>query len=455
LAGFDKIKLSQLMEKDRLTMPKIHIQNKEWSPPDGFIKVDSKVPGVIVYAPKPKVNQVDDLKQYACPNCGANVAYNVSAGGIACEYCGYIAPVVGKRVGRAADEFEFTLETISQSTRGWGTKRQVLHCDSCGAELSIAHGEVTTTCPFCASNQVNVTTSPDQSLRPRFLIPFKVTLQDTRRLAQDWLGKGWFHPKELASGSLVRKFTGIYLPYWTFDTRVNAAWQAEVGYEKKVRHYNASAKRWETRTTIVWRWEDGSIRLNIDDFLVSGSDNQHINQPILNQLLPFELNGLIAYQPDYLAGWQAQAYETTLTEAWETAKTAIREQAKKACYQDIPTNHVRNFSMTADFADESWRYILLPIYIATYKYEDKRFQMMVNGQTGKVAGQKPVAWWKIWLAIAAALAPGLIAGGIGLLLIMFDRPGALPAGLGIMLFIIGMVISFVLLKKARQSEVGS
>ena len=108
--------------------------------------------------------------------------------------------------------------------------------------------------------------------------------------------------------------------------------------------------------------------------------------------------------------------------------------------------------MSADFADESWRYILLPIYLSTYKFQDSTYQVMVNGQTGTVAGQKPVAWWKVWLAIAALLAPGTILGLIGLPLILLAGVGVILLGLGIILFIVGFVLSIKIYNQARQSE---
>ena len=136
----------------------------------------------------------------------------------------------------------------------------------------------------------------------------------------------------------------------------------------------------------------------------------------------------------------------------ETGKRTIREKARKACHADIPTHHVRNFSMSADFSDEAWRYILLPVYLSSYKFEDKVYQVMVNGQTGATAGQKPVAWWKIWLAIAAILSPGVILGLIGLPLLLLGGAGMIPIAIGFFLFIIGIIISVFLYNKARRSE---
>ncbi len=425
---------------------------QHWNPPKGFIKVKSQIPNVVVYAPRPETTDVDDVRTYTCPNCGATIAYDVQAGGVACEYCGYTSKVTSQKVGRQADEFEFTLTTINQAEQGWGEERQMLHCDSCGGELSIPKGALTTTCPFCTSNKVNITTSRDQVLRPRFLVPFKIQPKQTRALAAAWLGKGWFHPQDLRAAAVLQRLTGIYLPFWTFDAAISAHWRAQVGYEKTERHYNASQKRWETRTKIVWRWENGNIGLNIDDLMVTGSSPRRISHHILNRIYPFNLSELVTYQPDYLAGWQAQAYETTLTDSWEMGKAIMREQAKKACHQDIPTHHVRNFSMSADFNDESWRYILLPVYLAAYKFENEIYQVMINGQTGAVAGQKPVAWWKIWLAIAALLVPGTLLGLIGLPLLLLGGAGVILIGLGIFLFIIGAVISVILYKKAKDSE---
>ena len=78
--------------------------------------------------------------------------------------------------------------------------------------------------------------------------------------------------------------------------------------------------------------------------------------------------------------------------------------------------------------------------------------MMVNGQTRTVGGQKAVAWWKVWLTIAALLSPGVILGLIGLPLVLLAGVGVIPLVLGIVLFIIGIIVSIIIINKARQSE---
>ncbi len=416
-----------------------------------MVQVESAVPGITVYALRPVSTAAEDAPAtYKCPNCGAATKFDVAAGGVACEHCGYVAPARGEQVGRRAGEFEFTLETLSQAERGWGVARQELHCDNCGADLALAEGAVAATCPFCASNKVNLRTAESDRLRPRFLVPFKVPQEAGQAAVRRWLGQGWFHPVELAGAAGPERLTGVYLPFWTFDATIAARWRAEVGYERTETYYDPATKSHQSRTVIDWRWENGDVGVDVDDLLMPGSSR--VSRVILDRVCRYDLGGLVTYTPDYLAGWQAQAYDVTLPAAWEAGKAIMRERARDACRADIHSGHVRNFSMTADFGGETWRYVLLPVYVAAYRFGDKAYQAMINGQTGEVAGQKPVAWWKVWLAIGLLMAPGLLAGLIGTPLLLFGGVGLIPIVLGVVLLVIGGILSVSVYRRAAESE---
>ena len=413
--------------------------------PEHFQQVPSQVEGITAFAPKPEQTKEHALLTYQCPSCGASTKFDVAVAGVACEHCGYSFVAKSKIVGRSADEQEFTLATLSVAEQGWGTERKTLTCENCGAVISLPQDVLSSACSFCASNKVNISTANDDILRPKFLIPFKITPDKTRSLAQAWLGKGWYHPPELASNSLIEKFNGIYLPYWTFDAQIDADWRAQVGHERTVRDKDGNS-----HTVIDWRWEKGHAHLNIDDMPQAATSK--VSHHLLAKLLPFQFEALTAYSPDFLAGWQALNFNIALPDAWEKAKQEMRESAQQTCRAQIHSAHVRNFSMTANFNDEAWRYILLPIYLAVYKHEGKVFQVMINGQTGTVSGQKPVAWWKIWLAIGAMLTPGLGLGLIGIPLLLVGGAGVVIISLGFILLVFGGVGSVILYNKAADSE---
>jgi hypothetical protein len=409
--------------------------------------VPSQVEGIEIYGPAPDEEPEEETRTFQCPSCGGLTTYSATQRNLVCAHCGREQDLTAELVGRRADEFEFTLQAVECATYGWGEERRELACENCGAVVAVAPDILTSTCAFCGSHRVLARPAAGDLLRPTALIPFLVDQQQCQARVREWLGRGWMHPSQLRSVRALRELVGIYLPFWTFDTHVRADWRAEVGTERTERY--RSGGEWKTRTVIDWNWRTGRVQLPIDDFLTVGTTR--VSPVLLDRVGPFDLRGLVTYEPGYLAGWQAKLYDVALTQAWEIAREGIRGQAKQACYRDTGSSHVRNMRMTVDFADESWRYILLPVYLASYPFEDRTFQVIVNGQTGQVAGQKPVEWLRVWLVIAAILLPGACLGMVGLLTLGLGI-GIVGIVLGFILFVAGLIGSFFIFQKARESE---
>ncbi|MBI4670072.1 MAG: TFIIB-type zinc ribbon-containing protein [Chloroflexi bacterium] len=416
--------------------------------PAGFIRVESKLEGITVYAPAPRVDKLADARSFKCPNCGATTAFDPRVGSMTCSNCGSVYAIQAQTVGRRANEFEFTLDTVNSTPRGWGLTRRDLHCENCGANISVAPTELSTTCPFCGSNRVAARTAVPDAFRPRVLIPFKTARDACTQLARAWLKRGWMYPSDLVHAARGAQFTGIYLPFWTFSARVNAAWRAEVGREKREQYFDVGEMKFKTRTRLEWNWEQGQVALPFDDELQTGAS--HINGRLLKRLAPYDLNALVTYDPGYLAGWRAQSYEISLNDAWDAARTRMREIARDACDEQIDSRHVRNFSMNAVFDDEAWRLILLPAFLATYRFADKTYQIVINGQTGKVAGDKPVAWTKVWAIVGALVLPGVLLAGLALAFGMLRYQSGGLFLLGGVVFVVGAIVAVVLLQQAQR-----
>jgi hypothetical protein len=220
-----------------------------------------------------------------------------------------------------------------------------------------------------------------------------------------------------------------------------------VGHTKTERY--RSGGEWKTRTRTEWRWESGNVTRAFDDLPIPGT--ARLSQVLLERIKDYDLSGLAAYDPQFLAGSHAQAYDVPLEEAWEAARHRMREATRAACRDQASTSKIRNFSMELDFSDESWRYILVPAYVGAYRYGGDPYQLMVNGQTAEVAGQRPVDWTKVGLAIGAALAPGVLITLAGLVTILLGI-GAIVAGVGMVVLIIGIIIGFLIFQKARRLD---
>lgn len=429
-------------------------------PPQGYVVVESAVQGIEVYKHIDKADtDVPDVIDFKCPQCFATTAYSVPDGGLRCAHCGYYEAPSQAVVGKAAEEFEFTLETMSVAglAQGWGETRKEMQCQSCQAKTSLPQGHLTHTCPFCGSTQVLQQDAAQDMLRPRFLVPFKVDADVCLKIAREWLGSSWMTPKSLKSLASVASFTGIYLPYWTFDAESLAHWRAQVGHQVSDSYYDSSSKSWKTRTKTVWRWESGQVRRIFDDVLIPGTNS--LSLVLLEHLQDFDTSQFVPYEPAYLAGFLAQAYDIQLDHAWTVARDMMREETRLKCRDQASTSQIRQFTMSLDFSDESWRYVLLPVYVAVYRYENKVFQVMVNGQTGMIAGQRPVDWPKVWLAIIGMVAPGLLLGLLGLLASAVGAlipPSLVAGGIGLVvafiLLIVGIIFAILTILKARRMD---
>ena len=424
-----------------------------WTPPQDFIEVPSADDKIRVWAPIPQSELSETSHTYNCPNCGAPTKFDITTSGLSCVHCGYQVKPDSKNIGKAAQELEFRTETIKKADMSWYENRNQVHCENCGANLLVEKNDVSVKCLFCASNKVILQKAPAQEFYPSAIIPFKTKPAQVESSILTWLGKGWFHPKELQQNAKINKLSPIYIPAWTFDTDIDAQWKALVGYERQKRYYDSSSKTWKSKTVIDWRWEDGQVNETIDDFLISGSDK--IQDHLFVNISNFNLSDLMEFSPDFLVGIKAQLYSKHLPEAWNEAKGKLREYMKDACYHDIPTSHVRNFSLVADFQNETWRIIFLPIYIITYIYQQNTYQVVVNGQTNQLAGQKPVDWNKIWLAFAGLFAPGIFAAFISLILLVLGTPGLIGLLISFFLLVIGGIIAVSIYQKAKASEKGS
>jgi hypothetical protein len=418
-------------------------------PPPGFELTESAVQGIEVYKPIPAGETPQkEIVDFTCPQCGATTAFSVENSGLTCSYCGYFEPAEENLVGEDAQSFEFTIATLQQSAQGWGEERKDIECRNCGAEISVPGRSLTHTCVFCGSNKVIQRRAVQDELRPKFLIPFKINQKEVKGITNKWLQDDWRLPASLKDLSQKAEYQGLYLPFWVFDSVTVADWKAEVGHEKTKRYFQDG--EWKTKTVIEWRWESGHVEHKYDDVLIQGTDR--ISELHFKKIRNYELRELIAYNPEYLAGMYAKSYDIPLEKAWEKSRIEIREATRQLCRDRASTPRIRNFSMTMDYDGESWRYILLPVYLAVYNYQEKAFQLMINGQNGAISGQRPVDWTKVWLAIAAILMPGVLLGLIGLVTLPIGGIGAVIGMVGFVFLIAGVVISIFIIHKSNQMD---
>ena len=329
-----------------------------------------------------------------CPGCGQSISLPAAATAAPDE-----APAVAEEVVVAA-------ELVPAATS--------FECDNCGSRLAAGTEQRSYVCPFCDSTYVTQL-PPELSGRqePEFVIGFSVTREAALAMFHAWMNEGsWIRPGDLRRRRIDDKLQGVYLPFWSFSMLARSEWSAEVGeywYETETFWTTDSKGKRVRKTRRVRRTEwwplDGKHHRYYSGYLVSGS--RGLPQRDAERIKPFQLPALKRYEPFYLAGWLCEEYSVGRDEALKVSKSEFyrREQANVARF--LPGDTHRQLDVSTRFSDVNSDLCLLPVYLLSYRYKEKVYRFLVNGQTGKCAGEKPVSWKRITAivgGVAAAIA---------------------------------------------------
>jgi len=336
-------------------------------------------------------------QQFPCPGCGASMVFDVEKQCLSCPYCGNLVDLTAD--GDAVIK-EYPIEKARETaSRDWGGKTVVIHCDSCGAEAIINAGQLTAECAFCGSIHVRSQSNEDV-IKPESIIPFKVDKQTAIKKFKEWLKKRYFSPNDLKALAREEKIQGVYIPFWTFDADTSSFYTAEKGIyyyvTEKVYVKDSSGKgRYEERRVRKTRWypTSGTYRHFFDDVLVCASSQEGRN--LINRLEPFNMHELVPYKNEYLSGFCAEKYSIGLEQGFTEAKSEIRSELYSMIRNQINADEVRNLRIRTSYSDVTFKHVLLPIWIAAYRYKDKIYKFVVNGQTGLVRGKAPISVIKV------------------------------------------------------------
>lgn len=353
---------------------------------------------------------MDADHRFPCDNCGADFRYDPQARALLCDHCGNQSLVDEALGPEALAELDLKQALANDLPQQEMEETRVSQCPNCGAQVEFDQDIHATECPFCATPVVTQT-SAHKHIKPRGLLPFALTEDTAKDAMADWLGSLWFAPSGLqAYARKGRSLQGIYVPYWTFDAQTNTAYSGERGtiyYETKTIARNG--KRQQVRVAKTrWRGVHGRVARFFDDVLVLASKS--LPKRYTDALEPWDLSALEPYSPAYLAGFRAEGYQIELEDGFKEARAQMDRIITRDVKFDIGGDRQRIHDIKTQMTNLTFKHILLPVWVAAYKYQGKSYRFVVNGRTGRVQGERPYSAWKI----AAAVLFGLIlAAAIG------------------------------------------
>lgn len=351
---------------------------------------------------------------FSCAACGGQMRFDPEKKQLACAYCG---------AGQAIQSVAFDRRTYDLNAAPapeqleWGTKVHSIRCPSCGAQTVLSAQDTAAACAFCGASHVLEDTA-GAGIAPESLIPFRFQEKKARTSFQQWIRKRFFAPKEVRKNAALGRIQGVYLPYWAFDAKAEAEYTGQAGEYYYVtvtrtvqRNGKAVQEQVQERRT-RWRPTSGRIRRAFQEVLVTAS--KRLGMGTLQALQPFDLDALVCYQPEYLAGFAAEKPQISLEEGWSASQQIMVGQLTQDAREDIlrHADEAQVSNVDAAYEDTRYKLMLLPAYLSSFTFKGKAYHIAINGQNGRVSGNTPISPWRI------ALVALIVVAVVGLLYFM-------------------------------------
>lgn len=320
-------------------------------------------------------------------------------GNLSCKNCNYSRPL-----SRFTDQvFERKLTDgirLDGFERGMGTTLNEFSCKNkkCNASFAAYKKESLETCPFCGGEEIeSAKDNPEYKerqekvLQPYSIIPFTIPEKTARKTLRRHLRKRYYlmHPGNLKKITQPGKLQPIYIPFFLFDILVRTSWKGEAGVT-----INQKGQKKE-----VWDAFSGYFEKFHGNFPIPVSKG---SQPHLLEIANYDFRDLVRYDYHYLSLFATEIYQVEEAEGFAVADGLLDLDSAVEVEKKLRNvNKRRNFKITSEKQTLTFKHILVPVWIGTYTYRGRLFQYMINGQTGRIAGDKPLSFTKIYIVIAA------------------------------------------------------
>lgn len=351
-------------------------------------------------------------KNLRCAGCAAPLHYLPGTSFLLCTYCGQ------KNEIPKYDATQFTLDLtpipIDDYSATIADKQdEVLHqeaevasCNNCGASTTLDAHIVSTNCPFCASPLV-IDHHTERVIRPNAVLPFGIDYKLALTNLKNWGKTLWFAPNDLKyvlDAHSVNGLKGVYIPYWSYNAYVASDYEGERGdyyyVNRTVRDGNGKSRTIQDRKT-KWSYASGTVSGQLNDILICASTT--LTQANSDKVNSWNLEKLVPFDEQYLSGFLAQTFQKDHHYGFERAQEVIDSEVQFWIRRDIGGDEQRIGDYETEISDVTLRYILLPLYMSSYQYKNKTYSVLINAFSGRVYGDRPYSFWKIFFLVLSIL----------------------------------------------------
>ena len=335
------------------------------------------------------------MTNYQCPACTGPMRFLPDTGKTECEYCGSVFELAEieamyqnqpQQEEASADSWD-----MSSLTDDWGADTngmKTYSCPACTAELICDETTAASSCPYCGNPAI----LPGQfagSLKPDYVLPFKLEKDDAVAALKRHYSKRFFLPRSFTSQNHIEQVQGVYVPFWLFDGKA----EGMAGFEATRSRSYVQGEYRVTETKHYQVTRAGSVEFE----KVPVDASTKMPDGHMDSIEPFDYKEMKPFSTAYLPGFLADKYDVEaeqsqdrVEERWEnTLVNELRDTVTGYETVNKTRQHVRLHRGAVHYA-------LLPVWMLNTKWQGQDFLFAMNGQTGKMVGDLPVDWKKYW-----------------------------------------------------------
>lgn len=319
--------------------------------------------------------------QYSCSQCHEPMEFDKKNAILRCTSCN-----IAEKIPGYLSEFSSFSTHVERDTYDDEQARQYV-CHSCHAVLVTDNHTSLEKCYFCGQ-PMRPGERMSGDLAPTRLIPFSISYKEARRCYRKWRRNMIFAPKEYGKQKRKAKLVGIYLPFWLYDVKE----------QKEALLHTANIKKWKEGKDKITETSHYELYRQADLTL------KHIPQPasgmfskkLIENIMPYDYTALKRFSlqdiNSHYAEQYAASHDDRLSDALQQADslTDVFFKEDAASYQEISLEE-----KAGDTSVLSSQYALFPVWTVRYDYRDSEYTFLMNGQTGKVAGNPPLSVLKL------------------------------------------------------------
>jgi predicted RNA-binding Zn-ribbon protein involved in translation (DUF1610 family) len=259
-------------------------------------------------------------------------------------------------------------------------------CTGCGASMSYDASAQTLRCPFCGSQRLE-RRKDSKSWAPNLVIPFRMNRDAALAALRQWLQQGFWRPGDLLRTALVTHISAVFVPYWVFHGHTYSYWTADSSQTPPGARGN-------------WYPLAGEHREQHHGLLIGASGA--LTPAETAAICPFDLADAVPRDQVDLEHAVFEPFRVPRKYARPLAQQGFENLVRQACTRYVP-GRCRNLKVNVRVEELTSDAVFLPVWIFAYRYRDRVYRFLLNGQSGKATGEAPSSWKKVAVVVGLVL----------------------------------------------------